>query len=334
MHELRRCPLTRRWTVIAPTRVRRPDVMKITEAVDPDSFDPFGEGNEHATPHEILAYRDHGSHANGAGWDLRVVPNKFPALSVEGTLEATGNGLYDCLTGIGAHEVIIECPDRESRLGALAADKVRSVMQAYKERLHDLQKDQRLVHALIFKNTGALAGASLDHTHSQLIALPLVPSEIESELANSKAHYDLRGRDIFGDIITQELQDKSRVVADTPNFLAYCPYASRFAFETWIVPKTQQSHYEQIGPKQLDELGPLMKDVLSRIDAALGEPPFNYVLHTAPFPGGLRKDFRWHFEIFPRLSRVAGFEWGTGSFINAVPPEDAAKFLRDVDVDS
>lgn len=306
--------------------------MKLTESVDADAFDPFGEGNEHATPNEILAYRPNGSHANGPGWDLRVVPNKFPALSVEGTLESKGMGLYDCLSGIGAHEVIVECAERETRLAALPVERVRDVMQAYKDRLVDLKKDQRLVHPLIFKNVGALAGASLDHTHSQLIVLPLVPAEIENELTNAKAHYDQRGRDIFGDIIAQELRDEIRIVADTPNFLAYCPYASRFAFETWIVPKVQQSHYEDVSRKHLEELGSLMKDVLTRVDVALGEPPFNYVLHTAPFPGGPRKDFRWHFEIYPRLSRAAGFEWGTGSFINTVPPEDAARFLRDVDV--
>lgn len=308
--------------------------MGLSENIDVEAFDPFGEGNEYATPHEILAYRSNGSHANSPGWSLRVVPNKFPALAVEGELKTQGVGLYDCITGIGAHEVIVESPIRESRMAALSPEAVRDVMQAYQDRLRDLKKDQRLVHALIFKNTGALAGASLDHTHSQLIAMPLVPDEIENELTNAKTHYEQRGRDLFGDMITQELDDEARVVVDTPSYLAFCPYASRFAFETWIVPKTQQSHYEDVSRKHIEELGTLMKQVLGRIDAALGEPPFNYVLHTAPFPGGPRKDYRWHIEILPRLSRAAGFEWGTGSFINAVPPEDAARFLREVDIDT
>lgn len=308
--------------------------MGLTENVASDAFDPFAEGNEHSTPNEILAFRPNGSHANGPGWNLRVVPNKFPALKVEGQLETEGVGLYDCVSGIGAHEVIVECPHSEMRLAALSVDAVTDVMQAYKDRMHDLKKDERLVHALIFKNTGALAGASLDHAHSQLIALPLVSAEIENRLTNAAFHYQLRGRDLFGDMIAQELVDQSRVVVDTPNFLAYCPYASRFAFETWIVPKSHQSHYETAPRKHIEELGSLMKNVLARIDAALGEPPFNYVLHSAPFNEPNRPDFRWHFEILPRLSRAAGFEWGTGSFINAVPPEDAAKFLRDVEVDA
>lgn len=332
MHELRRCPLTRRWAVIAPTRVRRPDVMRLVESVDPESFDPFGEGNEHATPHEILAYRHNGSHANGPGWSLRVVPNKFPALSVEGHLEASAVGLYDCLSGIGAHEVIIESAERETRMAALPVSQVTDVMRSYQDRLRDLKHDQRLVQPIIFKNAGALAGASLDHTHSQLIVLPIVPPDVENELNNTKTHYEQRGRDLFGDLLAQEMEDQVRIVTETASFVAYCPYASRFAFEIWVVPKVQQSNYEDASHRQLEELGGVMKEVLCRLDAALGEPPFNYVLHTAPFRGGSRKDYRWHFKIFPRLSRVAGFEWGSGAFINAVPPEDAAKFLRDVEI--
>jgi UDPglucose--hexose-1-phosphate uridylyltransferase len=333
MHELRRCPLTRRWTVIAPTRVRRPDMFRLSDEVDPEAFDPFKEGNEHATPGEILAFRRPGSSANGDGWTLRVVPNKFPALKVEGDLSPRGLGLYDCLSGVGAHEVIIECPHSESRTAQLSPEAVRDTLQAYQERLTDLKRDGRLLHAVIFKNTGPLAGASLDHIHSQLIALPVVTGEIETRLATCEAHYRLRGRSLFADMITQELADRVRVVTDTPNFIAFCPYASRFAFETWVVPKAQQSHYENMPRKHLDELAGLLRGTLARIDAALGEPAFNYVLHSAPFQEPPLPSFRWHFEIFPRLSRAAGFEWGTGSAINSVPPEEAARFLRDVELD-
>ena len=333
MHELRRCPLTDRWTVIAPSRVRRPDVFVFDAEVDEESFDPFLAGNESSTPHEILAYRGDGSSANGPGWTTRVVPNKFPALSVDGQLEPRGVGLYDRMNGIGAHEVIIESPDREERMSRLPAGRVRDTLAAYRDRLADLKHDRRLVHATIFKNCGPLAGATLDHTHSQLIALPVVPESIERELSQSQAHYEARGRCLLADIVDQELDDGSRVVVDTPNFIAFCPFASRFPFEHWIVPKAQESHYESLNPKRLDELGALLKNTLARMDAALGQPAFNYVLHTAPFTSSALPSYRWHFEVFPRLSRTAGFEWGTGYTICTVPPEDAAKFLREVEVE-
>ena len=333
MHELRRCPLTNRWTVIAPSRVRRPDVFVFDAAIDDESFDPFLSGNESATPHEILAYRPDGSGANGPGWTTRVVPNKFPALSVDGQLEPRGVGLYDRMNGVGAHEVIIECPDRETRMSRLSAAAVRDTLAAYRDRLADLQHDKRLVHATIFKNSGPLAGATLDHSHSQLIALPVVPDAIARELEQSRLHYEQRGRCLLADIVAQELEDGSRVVVDTPNFVAFCPFASRFPFEFWIVPKAAESHYEAINPKRLDELGGLLKNMLTRLDAALGQPAFNYVLHTAPFNAGKLPSYRWHFEVFPRLSRTAGFEWGTGYNICTVPPEEAAKFLRDVTVE-
>ena len=332
MHELRRCPLSNRWTVIAPSRVRRPDVFVFDMEVDEESFDPFLEGNESSTPHEILAYRPNGSGANGPGWTTRVVPNKFPALSVDGQLEPRGAGLYDRMNGIGAHEVIIECPHRESRMSQLSALAIRDTLQAYRDRLADLKHDKRLVHAVIFKNSGPLAGATLDHAHSQLIALPVVPESIQTELEQSRKHFDARGRCLLADIVTQELADADRVVMDTPNFIAFCPFASRFPFEVWIVPKADESHYETVQRKHLDELGTLMKSILMRLDAALGQPAYNYVLHTAPFNAGKLPSYRWHFELFPRLSRTAGFEWGTGYNICTVPPEDAAKFLRDVDV--
>ena len=334
MHELRRCPLSDRWTVIAPSRVRRPDVFVFDAAVDEESFDPFLEGNESATPHEILAYRPNGSGANGPGWTTRVVPNKFPALNVDGNLEPRGVGLYDRMNGIGAHEVIVESPHREQRMGQLSVEAVRDTLAAYRDRLADLQHDKRLVHATIFKNCGPLAGATLDHTHSQLIALPVVPDAIARELASSERHYEARGRSLLGDIVAQELEDGSRVVLDTPNFIAFCPFASRFPFEFWIVPKASESHYEQMNRKVLHELGNLLRDMLRRLDAALGQPAFNYVLHTAPFNRAAMPSYRWHFEVFPRLSRTAGFEWGTGYTICTVPPEEAAKFLREVEVRS
>lgn len=332
MPELRKDPITGRWVIIAPDRAKRPmdyhHEFKLVEG----RFDPFGEGNEAATPPEIIAYRTHGTAANGPGWRVRVVPNKFPALQVEGDLEKRGDGIYDLMNGVGAHEVIIECPHYETNMSRLPVDNVREVLYAYRDRLSDLKKDRRLVHGLIFKNKGAMAGASLDHSHSQLIVTSVVPITVWEEMTGALEFYNYRGRCIYEDMIRQDLKDGSRVVYDSPEFLVFCPYASRFPFETWIVPKRHGSHYETIQRHQVEELGSVLKTTLAKLELALDDPPYNYVLHTAPFDTPDLPHYRWHFELFPRLTRVAGFEWGSGFYINPVAPEEAAAFLREVEI--
>jgi len=334
MHELRKDPIVGRWVIIAPERITRPVTVTETEpAANPEDFDPFLEGHEDATPHEILAYRNPGTRPNGPGWRVRVVPNKFPALKVEGELVKRGDGMYDKITGIGAHEVIIECPHYETNLSRLSVDNIREVLWVYRDRLVDLRRDPRLVHGLIFKNKGALAGASLDHSHSQLIVSPIVPITIQEELEGSEAFYRYRGRSIFSDMIQQELATDTRIVLDTPNFVVLCPFASRFPFEICILPKQHASHFENISRPAIEDLGQVLKTVLRKLEFALDDPPYNFVIHTAPFDRQELPHFVWHMEIFPRLTRVAGFEWGSGFYINPVPPENAAKFLRDTPVD-
>ena len=333
MPDLRKDPVTGRWVIIAPDRAKRP--MDFTELRKTNGrFDPFAEGNESATPPEILAYRHYGSGADGPGWRVRVVPNKFPALQVEGDLEKRGDGIYDAMNGIGAHEVIIECPHGETNMSRLSVDNIREVLFAYRDRLSDLKKDRRLVHGLIFKNKGAMAGASLDHSHSQLIVTSVVPITVWEEMTGALEFFNYRGRCIYDDMLRQEVKDGGRVVHETPLFLVFCPYASRFPFETWIVPKFHGSHYETIQRHQVEELGGVLKTTLAKLELALDDPAYNYVLHTAPFDTHELPHYRWHFEIFPRLTRVAGFEWGSGFYINPVAPEEAAAFLREVEIPS
>ena len=330
MPELRKDPMMRRWVVMAPDRAKRPMQSVAAPLIAGTDFDPFAEGNEASTPPEILAYRNPDSAANGPGWRVRVVPNKFPALQMEPSLETGHEGIYEKMNGLGTHEVIIECPHNETNLSRLGVDHVREVMAAYRDRMIELKRDRRLVHALIFKNNGILAGASLPHSHSQLIASPVVPIAIWEEIQGAKEYFNNQDRSIFDDMIQQELATGSRIVLDTPGFVAFCPYASRFSFETWILPKDQSSHFENISQKNIDELGHVLKTVLGKQERALDDPPYNYVLHSAPFDQPELPHFRWHFEIFPRLTRVAGFEWGSGFYINPVYPEDAAKQLRGV----
>ncbi len=333
MPELRKDPIVGRWVIIAPDRLTRPQILR-EEFVRPDldAFDPFLEGNEFATPGEILAYREPHTQPDSPGWRVRVVPNKFPALRIEGQLENRGEGMYDLMRGVGAHEVIIECPQRETNLGRLPVGHIREVLWVYRDRLVDLKRDRRLVHGLIFKNKGSLAGASLDHSHSQLIVNPIIPITIQEEMQGSEDYFRWRGRSIFTDMIKQELASGSRIVIDSPNFLVFCPFASRFPFETWIVPKQHGSHFENIQRQAVEEMGTVLKQTLMKLEAALDDPAYNYVLHTSPFDVQEVPHYCWHIEIFPRLTGVAGFEWGSGFYINPVTPESAAAVLRETQV--
>ncbi len=330
--ELRKDPIVGRWVIIAPDRARRP-VAAGAETAPAAGPCPFCEGQEVHTPHEILAYRADGTRPDEGGWRVRVVPNKFPALQVEGDLNKRGEGVYDKMSGVGAHEVIIECPRHETTLTALSEENVREVLWIYRDRLLDLKKDPRLVYGLVFKNVGAAAGASLEHTHSQLIVTPIVPINVWEEMTGALEFFNYRGRCIWCDIIHQELAAGQRVVLDTPRFVCLAPFASRFPFETWIIPKLHNSHFENIHKPEVDELGTVLRAVLRKIEAALGRPAYNYVIHTAPFDTQALPHYHWHLEIIPRLTRVAGFEWGTGFYINSVPPEQAAAFLREAQVD-
>jgi UDPglucose--hexose-1-phosphate uridylyltransferase len=326
--ELRREPVSGRWVIISTERAARPTDFKINTQIIKSSFCPFCEGNEDKTPPEILAYRDNGAKANTGGWRVRVVPNKFPALQIEGEQNKRGEGIYDTMNGIGAHEVIIESPRHIKSLTALDNGNVAEVLVCYRDRLIDLKNDKRFAYGLLFKNVGSSAGASLEHTHSQLIVTPIVPQLIENEMANAKTFYKHRGRCLFCDMIQQEIDTDSRVIISTDNFVAFAPFASRFPFEIWILPKKHEAHFENLQKFEADELATVLKSVLASLEAVLEFPPYNYIIHSAPFNINESESFHWHIEIIPRLTNIAGFEWGTGFYINPTPPEQAAETLR------
>jgi len=333
MPDLRKDPIVGRWVIIATSRAKRAHDFDTTPRRHAGRFCPFCEGNEDKTPTEIIAYRRPGTPANRPGWRVRVVPNKFPALEIEGSLSKRGEGIYDMMCGVGAHEVIIESPHHVVSTSELSDDELREVLWAYRDRLVDLKKDPRLVYGMIFKNVGAAAGASLEHAHSQLIVTPIVPINVWEEMTGSLEFFNYRGRCVYCDMIQQELATEKRVVLDTPAFLAFCPFASRFPFETWILPKTHASHYENIQKNGVDELSGVMRQVIAKIESALDQPAYNYIIHTAPFDTQELGHYHWHIEVMPSLTRAAGFEWGTGFYINPVPPEQAAAFLREVEAE-
>lgn len=334
MPDLRKDPIVGRWVIIASARAKRPHDFDTSPVRQKGRFCPFCEGNEHATPDEILAYRKPGSTPNREGWRVRVIPNKFPALEIEGELNKRGEGIYDTMRGVGAHEVIIESPDHLVSTSELSEEQLREVLWVYRDRLVDLKKDPRFVYGMIFKNVGAAAGASLEHTHSQLIVTPIVPINVWEEMTGSLEFYNYRGRCVYCDMIQQELATEKRVVLDTPGFLAFSPFAGRFPFETWILPKTHSSHYENIRKSEVDELSGVLRQVIAKVESALDQPAYNYIIHTAPFDTQELSHYHWHIEIIPSLTKTAGFEWGTGFYINPVPPEQAAAFLREIEVES
>ncbi len=333
MPELRKDPITGRWVIISSTHGKRPTDFQDQRTKKRGGFCPFCSGNERTTPREILAYRDPGATTpNGPGWRLRVVPNKFPALQIEGDLNKQGEGLFDKMNGIGAHEVFIENPDHNATLATLPARAVEEVLWAFRERMEDLKKDRRFQYTLIFKNEGLSAGASLEHSHSQLIALPIVPISVQEELDGCRKHYDLKERCIYCDIIRQEAQQRIRLVGENQGFIAVAPFAPRFPFETWILPKRHVSCYACHNRDDFKDLAVLLQDTLRRIDRALSFPPYNFVIHTSPFKEEVNDYYHWHLEIMPKLTNVAGFEWGSGFYINPTPPELAARYLRDAKV--
>ncbi len=330
MPELRKDPVTERWVIIATDRARRPtDFLRHKGAVSNNrQFCPFCPGNESKTPPEVLAYRD-GTGANQNGWSLRVVPNKFPVLGIHGDLNREGEGLFDKMEGIGAHEVLIESPDHDATLADMPERHVEKVLWAFRERMLDLKKDRRLRYVLLFKNQGAAAGASLHHPHSQLIALPVVPKRVIEEVDGAKKYFAYKERCVFCDIMRQESKAVVRVVTETDRYLVIEPYAARFPFETWILPRVHQSHFEDIDATQLENLAWVLRSTLRKLDKVLERPAYNFVVHTSPLQEPHMPHFHWHMEIMPKLTNVAGFEWGTGFYINPTPPEESAQFLRE-----
>jgi UDPglucose--hexose-1-phosphate uridylyltransferase len=284
------------------------------------------------TPPEIIAFRHPGSQRNGPGWWVRVVPNKFPALAVEGDLNKLGLGMYDWMNGVGAHEVIIETPEHSRSLALLDARQIEDVLWAYRARYLDLKKDPRLKYILIFRNHGRVAGASLAHPHSQLIATPMVPGDVAAEMAGAKRYESYRERCVYCDIMRQERDESARLVAENEAFIAFEPYASKYPFETWVMPKRHGPSFAAISAEEQASFAAILGETLRRVHVTLDDPPYNFTIHTAPCDSDERSDYHWHLEIFPRLTITAGFEMGTGIYINVTPPEIAARYLREAEV--
>lgn len=333
MPELRKDSIIGRWVIISTDRGKRPtDFVRESVQIKGTGFCPFCYGNESKTPPEILVYGRNGGSLDTPGWSVRVVPNKFPALGIEGDLDRQGEGLFDKMNGVGAHEVIVETPEHQQTLASLPEKSIESVLWAYRDRMLDLKNDRRFRYILIFKNHGEAAGASLEHTHSQLIALPIVPKRVREEVDVARRYFQDKERCIFCDMIRQETHAKVRIIEANEHFVAIAPWAPRFPFETWILPKQHSSSFENNQSPIYMGLAGIMKNILTRLDTVLDRPAYNYVIHTSPVGEEINDHYHWHIEMMPKLTKVAGFEWGTGFYICPTPPEESARFLREAQV--
>ncbi|MFC1753126.1 galactose-1-phosphate uridylyltransferase [Thermoproteota archaeon] len=332
MSELRKDILRNRWVVVDTEHPKGPmDFIKGIATFNEGPC-PFCSGNEWMTPAEIDSIRPKGTPANSPGWNVRTVANKFPALKIEGGLDQVDMGIYEMLNGVGAHEVIIETPEHDNNIPDRKIDEIEMLLDMYCRRAVDLQKDKRFKYVLFFKNHGVLAGASLAHPHTQLIALPMIPKNVIDELANAKAYLKNSGRCAFCDIVKQERDDRDRILFESDSFIAFCPYVSRFPFEIHILPKTHQNNFFDITGTQRKDLATILKRSLYKLKNTLTDPSYNYIIHTAPLDSQDYSFCHWHLEIIPRLTKVAGFEWGSGFYVVPTPPEVAIQYLKEADI--
>ncbi len=333
MPTFRKDPLSERWVVFAEGRDERPNEFERNGHRRPDARCPFCAGHEVDTPPQITAYSSTApaSHASGDNceWIVRVVPNKYPAFQPQGSCSPVGQGLYVGCAAVGTHEVIVESPRHVASLSELNDVELTLMMRAYRDRMVAIQQQStQLRYALVFKNVGPEAGASLEHSHSQLVATPMVPHEVEREILAARRLYRQHGRCFFCQVLEQELEERHRFVAETEHFVAVCPYASRMPYEMWILAREHASHFECQADDLLTELAVFLQQLIRRLESVHGRLAYNYFIHTAPFDTSPLRHYHWHIEIFPRLTTPAGFEWGAGYYINPVPPERAAAILR------
>ncbi len=329
MPELRKDPVTGHWVIFSPERKVRPQFY-LGDGGDvllPENC-PFCEGNELMTPPEVYAVRDRGARANGVGWRLRVVPNKYPALRVEGSLDKSGEGFYDKMNGVGAHEVVIETSSHVRGLDELGVSEVAEIFLTFKRRILDLKRDVRFRYIQVFKNHGRLAGATIPHPHSQIVALPVVPFRLREMLDTAGGHFGVRERCMFCDIIHHEEGYGKRVLVENGDFIAIAPFASRLPFELEIYPRVHGAVYEDISDELVGSLAVIVREVVGMVNRVLEGPAYNLMLYNSPFGESCGDYFHWHIGLVPVLTGTGGFELGTYTYINPTPPEEVVEVLK------
>ncbi|MDO8580433.1 MAG: galactose-1-phosphate uridylyltransferase [Candidatus Omnitrophota bacterium] len=327
MAEFRKDPIVGQWVIVHTDNSWGPDRYAVEDHTPRDRATcQFCPGREHMTPPELDAVRSNGEHSE---WKLRVVPNKFPALKIEGTIDARKSGIFDYSNGVGAHEVVIETPDHNKQLADLSLDEIKWVIDKYQSRLVDLTGDKRFKYIIIFKNYGDSAGATIEHSHTQIIALPMIPKYVVEELEGTRRYFEQNQRCVFCDMLAQESKDEDRIVIQNDEFVAFCPFVPRYPFETWILPKNHSSEFASLSDSGKINLAAILKNLLLKMRKCLHDPAYNFYLHVAPINYEGQQSFHWHIEFVPKLTNPSGFEWGTGFYTVRTAPHAAARFLRE-----
>ncbi|MBI3592759.1 MAG: galactose-1-phosphate uridylyltransferase [Nitrospirae bacterium] len=340
MHELRKDPLLSKWIVVLKDSKQPEFYIEENKgyplhAPEDSSSCILCLGKEHATPPEIFAIRKGSAQPNSPDWLTRVIPERNPVFQIEGDLGRRGVGMYDKMNSIGANEIIIESPDHNTQSEDMGITQMSNVIATYRNRISELEKDPRFRYTLVYKSCGKTAGELYSHPHSLLVATPVIPKGIKDELDGAKAYFYYKERCIFCDIINEELGAGERVIMDTSHFIAFTPFASRFSFEYWILPKKHNCAFQDISNEEMEDLSLILTTTIKKMRRLLKNPPYDYVIHTAPnrMPRKdhwhtLGDDFHWHIEVMPQLLTKSGFEWGSGFHILTTSPEDAAAYLR------
>jgi UDPglucose--hexose-1-phosphate uridylyltransferase len=332
MPELRHNVLTREWVIIATERAKRPEDF-IKKRKEKKTLParvatcPFCPGNENLTPPETYVVPDTSS------WRVRVTPNKFAALSYQGERRRSIQGIRRTVTGVGIHEVIVETPDHSKTTALLEDAQVETVIQTYLNRFLFASRDPRVEQVTIFKNHGEAAGTSLEHTHSQMIAAPVITAQLRDRLINALKHFDEFGECIFCRVLDQELKESTRIVHESEHFVAFVQYAALTPFSMLIMPRRHMACFSEITDAEAADLARNLRRTLGKLYYGLDDPDFNYSVSTAPTEYAGVKYYHWYVSIIPRLTKLAGFELGSGMFINVSLPEENASFLRGVKVD-
>src|SRR4028118_1195146 len=331
MSELRQNLITRDWVIIATERATRPDqfanTKKLPAVVPPHRPDcPFCVGNEEDGTLETCRLGDR------TGWKVRAICNKYPALSPTAEWMRISSGIHRTMAGIGFHEVIVEHPRHDLTTALLSVEEVENILLVYRQRYVEIRKNPHIETIIIFKNHGETAGTSLEHPHSQIAATPVVPSQFRSRIDEAIRYFDDTGECLFCRTLEDELAAKERVICESEHFVAFIPYAALSPFHTWIFPRRHTSSFDDINDAETLDLAYTLKMVLAKLYYGLNNPDYNYTIRSLPTDEQFTDYFHWYIAIVPRLSYTAGFELGSGMYINTVTPEDSAEFLRCVQI--
>lgn len=331
MPELRFNLVTKDWVIMAPERAKRPEDF-IKKNVDrgelPDFKEscPFCPGHEHLTPAETFRW------GTAEAWQVRSIPNKFSALAREGDLARQMDGIKRTMSGVGLHDVIIENPRHNGFPAVITLKEMQDIFQVYREVYRRFYQDPRVKMVILFKNNGAAAGTSLEHPHSQIVGTPVIPPQIRYRIEEALKYLDDTGECLYCRILSDELKEKNRVVLETEHFAAFVPYAALSPFHTWIFPKRHLASFDLMTESEQDDMASALQQVLQRLYYGLDDPDYNFVLRSLPDPQGTNEHFHFYIAVVPRLTKAAGFELGSGMYINTQLPEKDAEFLRGVKI--